>query len=150
MKEQILNTIDDLCMNFFVYDRKNDEDLSFDDIQKAFDNKEITIDEMVERFRQSCEDTLMNKDEIGKVHIKRIPHNCCVVIENQEQWDKVRNYVDGGGFKYMMQKIYLKHILFTWGMSFTYSVNKFNSTKGVIKHDFEELKEISFDQLIFD
>lgn len=62
MKEHILKSIDDLCMNFFYYDRKNDEELSFDDIQKAYDNGVITIDDIVCRFRNNCLDTLNNKD----------------------------------------------------------------------------------------
>lgn len=61
MKETILDYIDDLCMDFFYYDRKEDEYLSFEDIKNAFQNGEITIDEMVDRFRINCEDTLNNK-----------------------------------------------------------------------------------------
>lgn len=62
MKEVILNTISDLCMNFFYYDRKNDEDLSFQDIIDAVKSGEITIEEMVEEFKNHCEDTLNNID----------------------------------------------------------------------------------------
>lgn len=60
MKENILNTIDDLCSDFLYYDRKEDEELSFDDIQEAVKSGEITLDEMVERFKNNLEDTLNN------------------------------------------------------------------------------------------
>lgn len=60
MKENILNTIDDLCSDFLYYDRKEDEELSFDDIQEAVKSGEITIDEMVERFKNNLENTLNN------------------------------------------------------------------------------------------
>ena len=35
MKEKILDTIDDLCSDFLYYDRKNDEDLSFEQMHEA-------------------------------------------------------------------------------------------------------------------
>lgn len=60
MKENILNTIDDLCSDFLYYDRKEDEELSFYDIQEAVKSGEITIDEMVERFKNNIENTLNN------------------------------------------------------------------------------------------
>lgn len=62
-KEHILNGIDDMCSNFFYYDRKNDEELSSDDIQKAYDNGVITIDDMVFRFTNNCIDTLNNRSD---------------------------------------------------------------------------------------
>lgn len=62
-KEYILDSIDDLCMNFFVYDRKNDEEMKFEDIQNAINSGEITIDDMVERFRVNCIDTLTDNDK---------------------------------------------------------------------------------------
>lgn len=60
MKENILNTIDDLCSGFLYYDRKEDEELSFDNIQEAVKSGEITIYEMVERFKNNLENTLNN------------------------------------------------------------------------------------------
>lgn len=58
MKELILNTIDDLAMKLFVYDRKNDEDLSQEQLLNALRSGEITIDEVVDRFRENVEDTV--------------------------------------------------------------------------------------------
>lgn len=58
MKETILNTVKDLCANFLYYDRKEDEDLSADDLEEAVKNGTVTIDEMVETFRQQLENTL--------------------------------------------------------------------------------------------
>lgn len=58
MKEQILNTIRDLCSNFLFYDRKEDENLTQDDLYQAVNNNEITIGEMVEEFRKNLENSL--------------------------------------------------------------------------------------------
>ena len=58
MKETILNTIKDLCANFLYYDRKEDEDLSADELEEAVKNGTVTIDEMVETFRIQLENTL--------------------------------------------------------------------------------------------
>ena len=58
MKQIILNTITDLCSNFLYYDRKEDKDLSAEDLEEAVENGTITIDEMVEEFRRHLENTL--------------------------------------------------------------------------------------------
>ena len=52
MKQEILKTISDLVKDFLYYDRKEDEDLSVEDLEKAFNDGEITIDECVEHFRK--------------------------------------------------------------------------------------------------
>jgi len=57
MKENILNTIKDLCSNFLYYDRKEDEELSAEQLNKAVETGEITIDEMVAEFRKGLENT---------------------------------------------------------------------------------------------
>jgi hypothetical protein len=51
-KEQIIATVEDLVMSFIYYDRKEDQDLERGEIEAAIDDKEITIDEIVSRFRQ--------------------------------------------------------------------------------------------------
>lgn len=50
MKQEILDTISDLVKDFLYYDRKEDEDLSVEDLEKAFNEGEITTDECVEHF----------------------------------------------------------------------------------------------------
>lgn len=57
MKEQILKTIKDLCSCFLHYDRKEDEDLSVEQLNDAVKNGDITIDEMVAVFRETLEST---------------------------------------------------------------------------------------------
>lgn len=52
MKNLILGHIRDLVSDFTYYNRKNDEELSSEDLQKAVKDGEITIDEMVEEFRK--------------------------------------------------------------------------------------------------
>jgi len=57
MKQQILNTISDLCSDFLYYDRKGDEELSVEQLNEAVESGKITIDEMVEEFRKHIEAT---------------------------------------------------------------------------------------------
>jgi hypothetical protein len=53
VKQTILDTIDDLCSNFLYYDRKEDEDLTMELLNKAVEDGEITVKEMVDKF-ESC------------------------------------------------------------------------------------------------
>jgi len=55
MKQNILNTISDLCSNFLYYDRKEDETLSEKQLKDAVKSGEITVDEMVDEFRKHLE-----------------------------------------------------------------------------------------------
>jgi len=55
MKEQILGTVQDLVTDFVYYDRKEDEDLSADQLDKAVESGEITVDDMVAEFRKHLE-----------------------------------------------------------------------------------------------
>ena len=55
MKQRILLIIDDLVINFVYYDQKEDEDLTGQQLYGAFNLGEITIDQMVERFREGLE-----------------------------------------------------------------------------------------------
>lgn len=52
MKQLILGYIEDLVSDFVYYGRKEDEDLSMEQLNEAVKSGEITIDEMVEKFRQ--------------------------------------------------------------------------------------------------
>lgn len=52
-RQKILDTVSDLGSNFWFYDRKEDEDLSTDDIEEALESGEITLDEIVEAFREA-------------------------------------------------------------------------------------------------
>ena len=54
-KDRILGAIDDLCADFFYYDRKGDEDLPMDSIEDAIHRGEVTVDHMVDRFRANIE-----------------------------------------------------------------------------------------------
>lgn len=57
MKENILISIDGLIANFVYYDRKVDETLSAQQLNEAVSNGDVTIDEMVKRFRTGLENT---------------------------------------------------------------------------------------------
>lgn len=61
MKELILNTIDDLCSAFTYYDRKEDEELSMEQLNEAVKSGIITIEEMVEKFRKNLEETFKSE-----------------------------------------------------------------------------------------
>ena len=56
-KKLIINAISDLCINFLFYDRKEDEELTMDVLNKAVSEGVITIDDMVLEFRTNLEDT---------------------------------------------------------------------------------------------
>jgi len=60
MKQEILNTISDLCSSFLYYDRKEDEVLTMEALNDAVKNGIITIDEMTEEFKKHLEDTFNN------------------------------------------------------------------------------------------
>jgi hypothetical protein len=51
MKQVILDTINDLAMDFLYYDRKEDEELSQEQLIMAVSKGEITVDEMVSMFK---------------------------------------------------------------------------------------------------
>jgi len=51
--EHILGSVEDLVSNFLYYDRKEDEDLPVGKIEEMIKDKNISIDELVERFRQA-------------------------------------------------------------------------------------------------
>lgn len=57
MKQIILDTIGDLCSDFVFYDRKEDEELSIEQLKEAVNSGEITIDEMVAEFRKNLEES---------------------------------------------------------------------------------------------
>jgi len=55
IKQKILTTISDLCTDFLYYDRKDGAELKMGQIEEAVKKGEITIDEMVEKFRKELE-----------------------------------------------------------------------------------------------
>lgn len=57
MKEIILNTIEDLVGEFVFYGRKEDEQLSIEQLNEAVSSGVITVDEMVNKFRLHLEAT---------------------------------------------------------------------------------------------
>lgn len=57
VKQTVLDTIDDLCSDFLYYDRKEDEDLTVELLNKAVEDGEITIKEMVDKFEACLRNT---------------------------------------------------------------------------------------------
>lgn len=54
-KDVILGVVGDLVANFMYYDRKEDDDLPRGAIEKAISIGAITVDEIVEKFREAVE-----------------------------------------------------------------------------------------------
>ena len=52
IKQTILDTIDDTVAKLVYYDRKEDEELPVGAIDQAVRDGVITVDEMVEKFRE--------------------------------------------------------------------------------------------------
>lgn len=52
MKNLILAKLSDLVLDFIYYDRKEDEELSAEQLQKAIKEGEITIEEIVSSFEK--------------------------------------------------------------------------------------------------
>jgi hypothetical protein len=50
IKQNIIDTVDDLVANFLFYDRKEDEDLTLGAIEEAIKDGTITIRDIVEKF----------------------------------------------------------------------------------------------------
>ena len=50
MKNIILNTVNDLVLDFLYYDRKEDEDLPERSIQKAIEVGDISVKDIVDHF----------------------------------------------------------------------------------------------------
>ena len=61
MKAIILDTVNDVVTNLLYYYRKEDEELALGDIEKAIENKDITINEIVECFKDSLIEELKNE-----------------------------------------------------------------------------------------
>jgi hypothetical protein len=55
-KQLVLDTISDLCSDFLYYDRKDDDELDIETLNRIVKTGEITIDEMVFAFRKHLED----------------------------------------------------------------------------------------------
>ncbi|MCW8966154.1 MAG: hypothetical protein OQK82_05660 [Candidatus Pacearchaeota archaeon] len=58
MKETILNHIEDMISDFLCYDRKEDEDLPLGAIEKAINDGDVTVEEIVASFRKHLIDGL--------------------------------------------------------------------------------------------
>lgn len=54
-KKLVLTTVEDLVSNFLYYDRKDDEELPRGSIEELIAQGEITVDEIVDRFRSELE-----------------------------------------------------------------------------------------------
>jgi len=57
MRDIILKTVDDLVSDFIYYDRKEDEELPSGEIEKAINNGDITVDEIVNCFKLKLEES---------------------------------------------------------------------------------------------
>ncbi len=58
MKQTILDTVKDLCSDFLYYGRKEDEELSEEQLKKALKDGVVTIDEIVAQFKETLEEKI--------------------------------------------------------------------------------------------
>lgn len=59
-RQHILDTVNDLVASFMYYDRKEDSDLKYGDIQEAVKAGEITYEEIVAYFKKVLQDASTN------------------------------------------------------------------------------------------
>jgi hypothetical protein len=52
IKNLILDTVDDLVTDFLYYDRKDDDELTLEMLENAIEDKIITIEDVVKKFRE--------------------------------------------------------------------------------------------------
>jgi len=57
-KQLILANVLDLVADFLYYDRKEDEDLPSGSIERALINKDITVDEITDAFKNELHERL--------------------------------------------------------------------------------------------
>jgi len=50
-RELVLATVSDLAVRFVIHDRKDDPELSTEDLRKVVTSGEVTIDELVSEFK---------------------------------------------------------------------------------------------------
>lgn len=55
LKLLVLDTVEDLVLDFLYYNRKNDEELTVEDIERAFKDKIVTVDEVIKVFKEKLE-----------------------------------------------------------------------------------------------
>lgn len=55
IKQTIISTIDDLAGKFLYYDRKEDETLSIEQLNKAIKERVVTVNEIVDTFKAAIE-----------------------------------------------------------------------------------------------
>lgn len=58
-RELVASVVENTVSNFLYYDRKGDEDLGVDDIENAVRDEIITVDEIVQLFREQLEHNLV-------------------------------------------------------------------------------------------
>lgn len=57
-KDTVFAVIDDMVANLLIHDRDRDEDLPRGDIERLITNESLSIDDMVDKFRESLEEHL--------------------------------------------------------------------------------------------
>ena len=70
LRDTILNTARDCASNFIYYDRKEDEDLSADQLRDAVEHGVVTVDEIAQAFRDELDD---DDDDAEAVTVEGVP-----------------------------------------------------------------------------
>lgn len=60
-KEIAISVIEDLVINLFYYDRKEDEELEVGDLEDLIESGDLTVDQIVETFKNNLNNYIQNK-----------------------------------------------------------------------------------------
>ena len=64
-KETVFAVVDDLVANLLIRDREGDEDLPQGEIEKMISSETLSVDDIVEKFRESLEEHLEDLESPG-------------------------------------------------------------------------------------
>jgi len=60
-KEKLANTISDMVSNLLYYDRREDEDLTLDEMNNLINSHEVDVNWIVAQFEKELERALFNR-----------------------------------------------------------------------------------------
>jgi hypothetical protein len=58
LRELVIGTVSDMVIDFLYYDRKDDDELSYDDVAHAFESGVVTVEEVVAEFDRRLREDL--------------------------------------------------------------------------------------------
>ena len=90
-KEYLMGAVDDLVLDLVYYNRKEDEDLSREDVDEMFRNGEVTPKEIIDAFSKElnkyCE--VLGVDELNEKEQKMTHMTQKVFDEIENSWERI-------------------------------------------------------------